>query len=143
MIVGVTALLGAHRCRFLRGKCLCANLSRCGSGYLLAFWRNIFIVNELLDILSGYHAGAIFKGYEDGTMSNDIELHNKWLGGEKLEAVKFLHNDCVQIVAGPHSGERGSIVSIIRFKPNPSYIVETGSGKDIAANESDIEITNL
>lgn len=75
-------------------------------------------------------------------MSNDLEFHNSWLGGEKLESVKFLHNDYVHVISGKYCGEQGSLVSIVKIEPNPSYIVETESGKDIEVKESEIATFN-
>lgn len=76
-------------------------------------------------------------------MSKEIELHNRWLGGDVQIGVRFMLNDYVEVISGKHSEELGSVVSIIQFAPSTSYLVETESGKDIEVTESEIIIANL
>ncbi|MDX1538359.1 hypothetical protein [Arsukibacterium sp.] len=75
-------------------------------------------------------------------MNNDIQLHNRWLGGEKLEAFEFMHNEYVRVISGQYSGEQGSVVSIVQIEENPFYILETEAGKDIEVKETEIERAN-
>ena len=71
-------------------------------------------------------------------MSGEFDLHNRWLGGDRLAGVRFIMNDYVEVRSGPHVGESGSVVSVIKFEPNASYIVEAESGKDIEVREEEI-----
>ncbi|WP_041408890.1 hypothetical protein [Shewanella sp. MR-4] len=66
------------------------------------------------------------------------ELHNKWFGGELVSGVKFLLNDYVVVALGNHAGLSGSVVSIIKFEPNPLYILETEMNGDVEVRESEI-----
>lgn len=71
-------------------------------------------------------------------MNTISELHNKWLGGELVSGVKFLMNDYVVIASGNHAGLSGSVVSIIKFEPNPIYTLETETNGDLEVRESEI-----
>ncbi|MBU0913483.1 MAG: KOW motif-containing protein [Gammaproteobacteria bacterium] len=75
-------------------------------------------------------------------MSRECDLHARWLGGARLVGVRFIINDYVEVLSGKHVGESGSVVSVIKFEPNTSYIVETESGQDIEVKENEIEIAN-
>lgn len=75
-------------------------------------------------------------------MSGELDVHNRWLSGDQLNGVRFRINDYVEVRSGQHIGESGSVVSVIKFEPNASYIVETESGKDIEVREEEIEIAN-
>ncbi|MFV0596683.1 hypothetical protein [Shewanella sp.] len=66
------------------------------------------------------------------------DLHNRWLGGEQIAGVKFSMNDYVVIASGRHAGLSGSVVSVIKFEPNPPYVVETEKNGDIEVRESEI-----
>lgn len=75
-------------------------------------------------------------------MSGEFDLDNRWLSGDQLTGVRFRINDYVEVHSGQHIGESGSVVSVTKFEPNTSYIVETESGKDIEFREEEIEIAN-
>jgi ribosomal protein S4E len=72
-------------------------------------------------------------------MNTAPELHNKWLGGELVSGVNFLMNDYVVVASGKHAGLSGSVVSIIKFEPNPLYTLETETNGDIEVRESEIQ----
>ena len=75
-------------------------------------------------------------------MNVEMDLHNRWLGGERLPGVRFVMNDYVVVLSGVHAGEAGSVVSVVKFEPNTPYIVEAESGKDIEVRECEIEIAS-
>lgn len=75
-------------------------------------------------------------------MSGEFDLHNRWLGGVRLAGIRFMMNDYVEVRSGQYVGESGSVVSVMKFEPNVSYIVETESGKDIEVRGDEIEIAN-
>ncbi len=57
---------------------------------------------------------------------------------EPVEGVAFLLNDSVRVIAGPHSGSRGSVVSLVETTPVPAYVVEFGDGRDARLQQSDL-----
>lgn len=75
-------------------------------------------------------------------MNELSDRHNQWLDGARLPNVHFLMNDYVEVIAGQHLGELGSVVSIYQVEPTLCYVVETETGKDIVVAESEIQIAN-
>jgi hypothetical protein len=73
-------------------------------------------------------------------MDKDLKQYGQWLGGEKLEGIKFLHNCFVEVVCGKHKGNTGSVVSIYKYPPiqDVLYVVETESEGDVQVKESEI-----
>lgn len=55
---------------------------------------------------------------------------NEFLARRPLPGVAFQHNDGVDVIAGDHAGDSGSIVSVERLGDNPDYLVELSSGQD-------------
>ena len=82
------------------------------------------------------------NAHEYYEMAIDLQLHNSWLGGEKIEGVKFIHNSYVEVVAGEHKGATGSVVSLVRLGSDARYIIEKESGFDIEVAESEIAEKN-
>ncbi len=72
----------------------------------------------------------------------ELQIHNSWLGGEKVEGAKFIHNSYVEVIAGEHKGATGSVVSLVCLGSDARYIVEKESGFDIEVAESDIAEKN-
>ena len=56
-------------------------------------------------------------------------LGDRWLAGEPIDGVLFAHNAAVSITEGPYSGERGSVLLLMGIRPQPTYLVELGSGR--------------
>jgi hypothetical protein len=56
------------------------------------------------------------------------EVEDRWYASDRIEGVDFYINDAVSITDGSHSGEGGAVISLLRLKPEPEYIVELGSG---------------
>jgi hypothetical protein len=66
-------------------------------------------------------------------------LGDRWLAGEAVPGVDFARNDSVRIVAGAHTGESGSITLLIGIRPEPTYLVELGSGRgDVRLRQSEL-----
>ena len=64
---------------------------------------------------------------------------DRWLAGEKVPGVEFAMFDAVSIAAGPHAGSDGSIKLLVGVRPEPSYLVELGSGgRDVRVRQSDL-----
>ena len=56
-------------------------------------------------------------------------LGDRWLAGDAVEGVTFARHASVSIVEGPHSGETGAIMLLTGIRPQPTYLVELGSGR--------------
>ncbi|HEU4560339.1 MAG TPA: hypothetical protein VFS20_20990 [Longimicrobium sp.] len=56
-------------------------------------------------------------------------LGDRWLKGDAIEGVLFARHDAVSIIGGPNSGDSGSIVLLMGVRPQPTYLVELGSGR--------------
>jgi hypothetical protein len=56
-------------------------------------------------------------------------LGDRWLAGDAIEGVLFARNDAVIVSDGPNSGERGTILLLMGIRPQPTYLVELGSGR--------------
>jgi hypothetical protein len=56
------------------------------------------------------------------------EVEDRWYAGDRIEGVNFYFNDAVLIADGSHSGEGGTVISLLDLKSEPKYIVELGSG---------------
>jgi hypothetical protein len=69
-------------------------------------------------------------------------LGDRWLAGDAIEGVLFAHHDAVSIVEGPHAGESGSIVLLTGIRPQPTYLVDLGSGRaDVRVRQSELRTT--
>lgn len=64
---------------------------------------------------------------------------DRWLAGESVPGVDFAMFDAVSITGGPHAGEGGSIKLLVAVRPEPSYLVELGSGGgDVRVRQSEL-----
>ena len=68
------------------------------------------------------------------------EANKLWYEFKPIEGVKFGLNDYVCIVSGKHSGNNGSVISLISLGPI-IYLIELGhpSGGDVIIPESELE----
>ncbi len=66
------------------------------------------------------------------------EVGRRWMAGEPVKGVAFRLNDSVQVVAGPHCGACGSVISLTEASPQPIYLVELGDGSDVRLQQADI-----
>jgi len=69
---------------------------------------------------------------------NRSEIDRRWMAREPVEGVAFLLNDSVRVAAGPHTGSRGSVVSLLEAGPAPAYLVTLADGKDARLQQSDL-----
>lgn len=69
----------------------------------------------------------------------ESERQIQWLQQEPLEGVRFKMLEVVRVVGGVGAGETGQLISIFAMKPEPLYHVETSSGEDLYARESELE----
>jgi hypothetical protein len=56
-------------------------------------------------------------------------LGDRWLAGDTIPGVLFARNALVAITDGPCSGESGAITLLVGIRPQPTYLVELGSGR--------------
>ena len=57
------------------------------------------------------------------------EIEERWFAGETILNIKFRLNDEVSIRQGIHTGKAGAIITLLRIKPEPEYLVELGTGE--------------
>jgi len=68
------------------------------------------------------------------------ELQAAWRAGKPVAGVNFAHDDLVTLLAGEHTGNVGSLVSIEQLEPEVVFLVEIDSGFNVAARQADIEL---
>jgi hypothetical protein len=66
------------------------------------------------------------------------ELGQRFLDRETISGVAYLHNDPVRVISGPHSGNVGSLVTLLSLSPEPCFVVELESGIDVEVMQSEI-----
>jgi hypothetical protein len=67
-------------------------------------------------------------------------LNSAWLGGEKIDVLKFLHNSMVEATLPDKSTKTGWIVAASTDGPEPIYTVEAQDGSgDIEVPESGLK----
>ena len=72
--------------------------------------------------------------------SLSAELQAAWRSGKPVGGVNFAHDDLVTILAGEHTGNVGSLVSIEQLEPEVVFLVEIDSGFNVSARQVDIEL---
>jgi hypothetical protein len=55
----------------------------------------------------------------------------------------YEHNEYVRVVSGVHVGDSGSLVTVLSTDPEPRYILEAESGRDIEVLQSEIVRVDL
>jgi hypothetical protein len=70
------------------------------------------------------------------------DIGQAFLWREYIVGVKYTHNEPVAVVAGPHAGEQGILVSLISLEPEPEFILEAESGQDIKIRQSSLARTD-
>lgn len=75
-------------------------------------------------------------------MKPSHDQHSDFLARRPLPGVSFGHNSAVLVVGGEHAGSAGSIVSVEQLGADPVYLVELGSGKDVAIAQSQLRLAD-
>lgn len=70
---------------------------------------------------------------------NKIDLVQAFLNHEPIAGVSFEHNDYVKVIAGPHNGNFGSLVTVHSLQPEPEFILELDSGFDVQVLQSELQ----
>ena len=68
------------------------------------------------------------------------EVHDAFYAARRSPSLPFVLNEGVQIEAGPHQGERGSVVSIHSLRPTLAFLVELGNGQDVAVEAKHLKL---
>src|SRR5258706_2953908 len=63
-------------------------------------------------------------------MTIDLEMQKRWILGEPVPPTTFRMCQSVHVVAGPHSGEHGELISLFALDPEPVYHLETSNNED-------------
>jgi hypothetical protein len=80
----------------------------------------------------------LMHGEFESGVPEDIE--DRWFAGQYIDGIDFSLNESVTIVDGIHEGWAGCIITLLRLKPEPEYLVELGSGAgDIKAFQSKLK----
>jgi hypothetical protein len=72
--------------------------------------------------------------------SPSAEIQASWRAGNPVAGVSFAHDDLVTILAGEHTGNVGSLVSIEEIEPDVIFAIEIDSGFNVSAKQADIEL---
>ena len=70
------------------------------------------------------------------------DVGQAFLWQEYIVGVEYRHNASVEVVSGPHTGEQGSLVSLVSLEPEPEFILEAESRRDINVPQSSVARTD-
>ena len=65
-----------------------------------------------------------------------------WRAGQSVPGVTFAHEDLVTLLAGEHTGNVGSLVSLEQVDPEVVYNVEIDTNFVVPAKQSEIELAD-
>lgn len=68
-----------------------------------------------------------------------MDLAQAFLNHSPIPGVRFEHNEYVKIIRGEHVGEKGSLVTVLALTPEPSFVLELETGRDVKVLQSEIE----
>src|SRR5437016_14239110 len=72
-------------------------------------------------------------------MRFDLAMQNKWLLGGSIAGVHFPVWQTVRVIAGPHEGKAGKLISLFDLTPEPVFQMETSAGQDLHVQQSEVE----
>ena len=72
-------------------------------------------------------------------MRFDLAMQNKWLRGGSIAGVHFPVWQHVTVIAGPHEGKVGKLISLFDMTPEPVFQMETSDGGGLHVRQSEIE----
>jgi hypothetical protein len=67
------------------------------------------------------------------------EMSRKWMEGERIAGVDLALNDTIRVRSGSHAGEFGAVISLLSLSPEPRYLIELASGRDVHLSQSVLE----
>ena len=71
-------------------------------------------------------------------MRFDITTQNNWIRGRAIAGVRFSVCQAVRVIAGPHEGRVGKLVSLFDLEPEPVFHLEASDGEDVLVGQSEI-----
>lgn len=69
---------------------------------------------------------------------NSKDLCQAFLNRETIAGVEYQHNDYVRVIDGPHTGRRGSLVSLLSSATEPTFLIELEEGGDVEIRQSQL-----
>ena len=72
-------------------------------------------------------------------MRFNLATQNKWIRGLAIAGVRFSVCQEVRVIAGPHDGNVGKLVSLFDITPEPVFHLEGSDGGDVLVRQSEIE----
>ena len=69
-------------------------------------------------------------------MPIDKKTQNRWILGERVPLTTYRMCQPVRVVAGPHAGEFGELISLFSLEPEPIYHLETSNNEDLHVAQS-------
>ena len=73
----------------------------------------------------------------------NADIAQLFLNREPIQGVRFQHNDYVCVIAGAHVGKTGSLVTVPNLEPEPRYILELESGRDVEVLQSELVVPGV
>ena len=61
----------------------------------------------------------------------DVDVANRWMAGENLDGVAYALNQPILVQHTFEQPQRGSVISLEGLEPEPKYVVELSSGRDV------------
>jgi hypothetical protein len=61
----------------------------------------------------------------------DVDVANGWMAGETLDGVAYALNQPILVQYTFEQPQRGSVISLEGLEPEPKYLVELSSGRDV------------
>jgi hypothetical protein len=97
-------------------------------------------IEDAVPTLSEHHPGepVWVESLPENYNPRSSEVGQAFLWHEFIVGVNYQHNESVVVVSGPHSGERGSLVSLVSLHPEPEFSLEAESGQDIHVRQSNL-----
>ena len=81
-------------------------------------------------------ARPLHTHYMNEEVTIDSETQNRWILGDVLPGVHFPMCQFVRVIAGPHEGAVGELISLYALTPEPLYHMETSDGGDLLLRQS-------
>jgi hypothetical protein len=92
-------------------------------------WRDLLVAAGFADDVHAHEQWTVRKVTP--------EVVERWTTGSEIPGVSFRPNDPVEVYGGDHpSGIPGRVVSLVDFEPEPQYMVELASGRQIRTSQS-------
>ena len=70
------------------------------------------------------------------------EVSDHFYAGHRTDQVRFVINDAVRIMAGPHAKRTGAVISVLTIEPETTFLIEPGEPPwgDLQVSQSKLEL---